>query len=82
MEQNEENKDLLSDTKIEYESRYQQIAVEMAEKIAEGWYRVGEKITARSTIAIYKGVDTLKIKMKPCSAPNGMQVCVACKCSN
>lgn len=57
MEQNEENKDLLSDTKIEYESRYQQIAVEMAEKIAEGWYRVGEKITARSTIATSFGVS-------------------------
>lgn len=37
--------------KVIYESRYQQIAVEMAEKIAEGWYGVGEKITARSTIA-------------------------------
>lgn len=57
MEQNEENKDLLSDTKIEYESRYQQIAVEMAEKIAEGWYQVGEKITARSTIATSFGVS-------------------------
>ena len=57
MEQKEENKDLLSDTKIEYESRYQQIAVEMAEKIAEGWYRVGEKITARSTIATSFGVS-------------------------
>ena len=34
-----------------YESRYQQIAVEMAKKIAEGWYEVGEKINARSTIA-------------------------------
>lgn len=57
MAQNEENKDLLSDMKIEYESRYQQIAVEMAEKIAEGWYEVGEKITARSTIATSFGVS-------------------------
>lgn len=34
-----------------YESRYQQIAVELAQKIAEGWYSVGEKLNARSTLA-------------------------------
>ena len=34
-----------------YESRYQQIAVELAQKIADGWYTVGEKISARSTLA-------------------------------
>ena len=34
-----------------YESRYQQIAVELAQKIAEGWYTVGEKLNARSTLA-------------------------------
>lgn len=34
-----------------YESRYQQIAVEMAQKIADGWYTVGEKLSARSTLA-------------------------------
>lgn len=33
------------------DSRYQQIAVELAERIAEGWYAVGDKITARSTVA-------------------------------
>ncbi|MGM0238332.1 GntR family transcriptional regulator [Enterococcus sp. AZ103] len=31
--------------------RYQQVAVEIAERIAEGRYRVGEKIHARSTLA-------------------------------
>ena len=31
----------IEDTRL-YESRYQQIAVEMAEKIAEGWYEVGD----------------------------------------
>ena len=35
-----------------YESRYQQIAVELAQKIADGWYTIGEKISARSTLAI------------------------------
>ena len=40
----------IEDTRV-YESRYQQIAVEMAEKIAEGWYEVGDRITSRSTIA-------------------------------
>ncbi len=34
-----------------YESRYHQIAVELAEKIAEGWYAVGEKLTVRSMVA-------------------------------
>lgn len=34
-----------------YESRYQQIAVELAQKIADGWYTIGEKISARSTLA-------------------------------
>lgn len=34
-----------------HQSRYQEIAVEMAGKIAEGWYQVGEKINARSTLA-------------------------------
>lgn len=33
------------------EARYHQIAVEMASKIAEGWYAVGEKLSARSTLA-------------------------------
>lgn len=32
-------------------ARYHKIAVEMASKIAEGWYTVGEKISARSTLA-------------------------------
>lgn len=40
-----------------YESRYHQIAVEMAEKIAEGWYEVGDRITSRSTIATAFGVS-------------------------
>lgn len=39
------------DEKTVYASKYQQIAVEMAEKIAEGWYEVGDRITSRSTIA-------------------------------
>lgn len=34
-----------------YDSRYQQIAVEIAERIAAGIYDVGEKINARSTLA-------------------------------
>lgn len=34
-----------------YESRYHQIAVELAKKIAEGWYSVGEKLTIRSMVA-------------------------------
>lgn len=31
--------------------RYQQIAVEIAERVVEGRYQVGEKIHARSTLA-------------------------------
>lgn len=34
-----------------YDSRYQQIAVEIAERIASGVYDIGEKINARSTLA-------------------------------
>ena len=34
-----------------YDSRYQQIAVEIAERIAAGVYDIGEKINARSTLA-------------------------------
>lgn len=37
--------------KRHHESRYQEIAVEVAQKIADGWYQVGEKINARSTLA-------------------------------
>lgn len=33
------------------QARYHQIAVELASKIAEGWYTVGEKLSARSTLA-------------------------------
>ncbi|MDD6920353.1 MAG: GntR family transcriptional regulator [Eubacteriales bacterium] len=33
------------------EAKYHQIAVELAEKIAEGWYVVGEKLSARSMVA-------------------------------
>lgn len=34
-----------------YESVYQKIAVEIAQRIADGEYKVGEKINARSTLA-------------------------------
>ena len=34
-----------------HESRYQEIAVEVAQMIADGWYKVGDKINARSTLA-------------------------------
>jgi K+/H+ antiporter YhaU regulatory subunit KhtT len=52
-----------------YESRYQQIAVELAEKIAEGWYQVGEKITARSTVAT-------AFRVSPETARKAMQILV------
>ena len=52
-----------------YESRYQQIAVEMAEKIAEGWYEVGDRITSRSTIAT-------TFHVSPETARKAMQVLV------
>ena len=51
------------------ESRYQQIAVEVSEKIAEGWYKVGDKITVRSTIATTFGVS-------PETARKAMQILV------
>lgn len=55
--------------KYVYESRYHQIAVEMAEKIAEGWYEVGDKITARSTIAT-------AFRVSPETARKAMQILV------
>lgn len=58
----------IEDTRV-YESRYQQIAVEMAEKIAEGWYEVGDRITSRSTIAT-------TFHVSPETARKAMQVLV------
>lgn len=40
-----------------YESRYQQISVEIAKRIAEGWYAVGERLNARTTLASNYGVS-------------------------
>lgn len=40
-----------------YGSRYQQVAVEIAERIAKGDYREGEKLSARSTLASNFGVS-------------------------
>lgn len=41
----------LGNSSYQYGSKYHQIAVELAEKIAEGWYSVGEKLTVRSMVA-------------------------------
>ncbi|MFC2662226.1 MAG: TrkA C-terminal domain-containing protein [Eubacterium sp.] len=46
-----------SKKKYVYESRYQQISVEIAKRIAEGWYAVGERLNARTTLASNYGVS-------------------------
>ena len=44
--------------------RYQQIAVDLAERIVENRYQVGEKIHARSTLASTYNVFLLKLQEK------------------
>ena len=39
------------DTSVRYESKYQQIAVEIAQRIVDGRYQPGERLNARSTLA-------------------------------
>lgn len=42
---------MIKDNKIQFESKYQRIAVEIAKRIAEGKYPVGTRLNARSTLA-------------------------------